>query len=142
MLRLPNVLLLSSAAAETEMAKDLLGEAANLMPVRTLTELKETADRLPYDALFCGRSFHGSRWKDAVSVIQIILGDVPVIFFSLSQDDPEDWKKVLDAGGFDLLLPPYSEFQTRAALGQAVESNKARRRNKCGSDGLAASRVV
>jgi CheY-like chemotaxis protein len=91
-------------------------------------ELRETSERSPYDVLFCGWSFHRSRWKDALGVIQMILGDLPVVFLSRSQDEKE-WKDVLEAGAFDLLLAPFSKSQALAVLGQAVESQEARGRH-------------
>ena len=128
MLRTPSVLLLSNAEAEADTAVGLFGQAASVTPVRSLSELKEKAGHSPYDALLCGWSFHRRHWKNAVRAIRIILGDLPVIFLSRSVDASQ-WKEVLDAGGFDLLLPPFSEFQTLAVLGQAVDSWEARRRH-------------
>jgi PleD family two-component response regulator len=125
--QVPNVLLLCGNDAESSAATEILVQVADLTPVRTVTELKERAAASAYDALFCGSSFHQARWKNALEVIRIILGDVPVIFLSPSED-VADWTEVLEAGGFDLLVPPYSKSETRAVLGQAVESYAARGR--------------
>lgn len=127
MLQVPNVLLLCSNDAESSALRETLVQVADLTPVRTLTELRERSTVSPYDALICGWSFHQTRWKDALEVIRIILGDVPVIFLSRSED-VDDWKAVLEAGGFDVLSPPFSKSQTLAVLGQAVESYEARGR--------------
>jgi CheY-like chemotaxis protein len=61
-------------------------------------------------------------------VIQTLLGDLPVVFLSRPEDDKE-WKDVLESGGFDLLTAPFTESQTLAVLGQAVESQVARARH-------------
>ena len=126
MLTVPSVLLLDSAETETGTIMDILAQHANLMVVRSLTELKELRAEREYDALFCGSSFHQARWKDAVQAIRIIVGgDLPVIFLSRTAGEKE-WMEVFESGGFDLLAAPYHKSQTLATLGQAVESHQER----------------
>ena len=136
MLRVPNVFLLSSNDAEVRAVTEALGRDANVVPVRTLTELKAQTADADCHALFCGWSFHKTRWKDSLNVVRILLNDVPVIFLSRPQD-AEEWKAVLESGGFDLLLPPYTQLQARAVLGQALESYEARGRHQNNMPGYA-----
>jgi DNA-binding NtrC family response regulator len=125
MLRVPNVLLLCGSDAEAEALENGLAEHVNLTRIRNLTELKERTDADRYDALFCGWSFHRTRWEDAMAAIRIIVKELPVVFLSQSAG-PKEWVEVWAAGGFDLLIIPADQgVQVHAALERIVESSGA-----------------
>jgi len=118
-LNLANVLLLCSADAEAELVKEILDECVHLTRVRNLIELTEQTEQSRFDAALVGCSFHQNRYNDAVEAIRIIRGDLPIIF--VSWPDDAEWKQMLEARGFELLLPFCSESEIRAESEQAVE---------------------
>jgi FixJ family two-component response regulator len=58
--------------------------------------------------------------------VQHTCPDLPVVIYSRTGGETE-WVKVLDAGGFDLLVAPYQKCSVLPVLEQAVNSYKARR---------------
>lgn len=124
MLRSPRVLLLSTDDTETTLLQDLLQEHAIVTAAGSLTELDAPLRSNRYDALFCAWSFQRGTWKEAVANIQESHPSLPVIVLSSSPQNRE-WAEVLEAGAFDLLVPPYEKKAVLAALEQAVESRDA-----------------
>lgn len=125
MLRHPNVLLLCSDETRVPALREILTTHAVLTPARDLPELKILLESSCYDALFCAWSFHRGSWNDALLEVRRIHPDLPVIIFSSTAGEQE-WARVLEAGGFDLLAPPYQERAVLSALEQATASYEAR----------------
>jgi two-component system, NarL family, nitrate/nitrite response regulator NarL len=123
MLRSPRVLLLSTDETETALLQDLLNEHAILTPAGNLTELAALLKSNSYDALFCAWSFQRGTWEEAVRSLQESHPGLPVIVLSSSPENRE-WAEVLEAGAFDLLVPPYEEQTVLAVLEQASASRE------------------
>ena len=124
MLRSPRVLLLSTDNTETALLTELLSEHSILTPVENLSELGALLNSDSYDALFCAWSFQRGTWKDALTDIRESYPQLPVIVLSSSPENRE-WAEVLEAGAFDLLVPPYEERAVLAVLEQASASREA-----------------
>ena len=124
MLRSPKVLLLSTNETETALLLDILQEHAVVTPAGSLGELDVLLRSTSYDALFCAWSFQRGTWKEAVENIQESHPGMPVIVLSSSPLNRE-WAEVLEAGAFDLLVPPYEKQSVLAVLEQASASQDA-----------------
>ena len=124
MLRSPRVLLLSTDETETALLQDLLNEHAILTPAGNLTELAALLKSNSYDALFCAWSFQRGTWEEAVRSLQESHPGLPVIVLSSSPENRE-WAEVLEAGAFDLLVPPYEQRAVLAVLEHASASCEA-----------------
>lgn len=124
MLRSPRVLLLSTDETETAILREMLSEHAILTPAVNLSELAALLKSNTYDALFCAWSFQRGTWEEAVSNIQESHPGLPVIVLSSSPENRE-WAEVLQAGAFDLLVPPYEKQSVLAVLEQASASQEA-----------------
>jgi DNA-binding NtrC family response regulator len=125
MLRNPNVLLLSGQTDETAVLQDTLSQHVILTPVHTIDELVARLDGGNYDALFCASSFQTGTWIDVLEEVQIHGTDLPIIILGTTSDETE-WLRVLEAGAFDLLVPPYAQGTLLAVLEQASASREAR----------------
>ena len=77
-----------------------------------------------YDALLCAWSFHTGTWKDALEEVRKLHSDLPVIILSSSAEERE-WLRVLGAGAFDLLVPPFQDRALLAVIEQASASREA-----------------
>jgi DNA-binding NtrC family response regulator len=73
-----------------------------------------------------GWSFHKGTWNDALEQVRQRSPNLPVIVFCRSGGEQE-WVEVLEAGGFDLLVPPYQKDTVLPVLEHAVVSHDARR---------------
>jgi len=125
MLRNPNVLLLCSDAKQAVVLREILSEHAVLTPAGNLSELTALLESSFYDAVFCAWSFHRGNWNDALLEARRLHPDLPVIIFSSTAGE-EEWTRVLEAGAFDLLAPPYQKRAVLSALEQATASYEAR----------------
>jgi len=124
MLRYPKVLLLSNDETETAVLEHLLGEHAALTAVHQLSELVSLLEEGKYDALFCAWSLDAGTWTNALEEVRKFHPELPVIILSSSPEERE-WMRVLEAGAFDLLVPPYEERPLLAVLEQASASRDA-----------------
>jgi DNA-binding NtrC family response regulator len=124
MLRYPRVLLLSNDESETSALDRLLTGHVLLTTVNNLPELVSLLENGNYDALFCAWSFHTGTWSDALEEVQKLHSDLPVIILSSSAEERE-WLRVLEAGAFDLLVPPFQDRALLAVLEQASASRDA-----------------
>jgi len=124
MLRNPKVLLLSNDETETAVLEQLLNEHVAVTPVNNLSELGALLENSDYDALFCAGSPDTGICNDALEEVRNVLPDLPVILLSSSAEQRE-WLQALDAGAFDVLVPPYQERALLAVLEQASASREA-----------------
>ena len=125
MLQHPNVVLLSTDKSETAVLQQILREHVMLTAAGNLRELRFHLENNDYDALFCAWSFHSGTWHDALEEVRKWHPDLPVIILSRIAEEKE-WVQVLEAGAFDLLVPPYQERMVLAVLEQASASREAR----------------
>ena len=124
MLRSPSVLLLSTDNAEAALLQELIREHAIVTVAGNLSQLDALLECNSYDALLCAWSFQRGTWKEAVKNIQESHPGLPVIVLSSSPENRE-WAEVLEAGAFDLLVPPYEKPAVLAVLEQASASREA-----------------
>ncbi len=124
MLRQPKVLLFSTDEAEMAQLQQILSEHVILTPVDHQSKLNALIEKHNYDALFCAWSLQQGSWNDVVSEVRESHPDLPVIVLSPAPDNRE-WDEVLQAGAFDLLVPPFEERSMLAVLEQASASREA-----------------
>ena len=115
------VLLLSSDKIEIDLFQEIHSDQVIVTCARGLPELRDLLKLGSYDALFCSWSYEMGTWDDALQEVHQHSPHVPVIILSRTGGEQE-WVQVLEAGGFDLLVPPYSGSLLIAMLVQAVES--------------------
>jgi DNA-binding NtrC family response regulator len=71
-------------------------------------------------------SFEWSLRSEVLEQVQEKCPSLPVIIFCRMGSEKE-WVEVLEAGGFDLLVPPYRKSTVLSVLEHAVASYEARR---------------
>ena len=121
MLQCPKILFLSGEDAEAGVLEEILSERAILTCARNLRQLKVLLEQGEYDALLCSWFFDLGTWKNALEEVQQRDPDLPVIVLSRTAGEPE-LVAVLEAGAFDLLVPPYRQQALLAGLEQASAS--------------------
>jgi DNA-binding NtrC family response regulator len=126
MLTYTQILLFSNDDAEIRSFQTLFEEHAITKTVRDLEELQSSLNEDIFDAVFCGWSYSTGSWIDVLARVQRSSPDLPVVICSRTGGETE-WIKVLQAGGFDLLVAPYQKGSVLPVLEQAVNSYKARR---------------
>ena len=106
MLRSPKVLLLSSDETERGLLQDVLGEHDTLTVAGNLPELRSFLELGNYDGLFCAQSSQTGTWKEVLEDMRETHPDLPVIILP-SMPETMGWASILEAGTFNLLVPPY-----------------------------------
>ena len=124
-LRVPKVLVLMCDADERAILHKVLELHAELTCVCTPQEMAKQLEHDSYDALFCARSLSVGSWREVVEGVRQIDSHLPVIIVSKTAGEQE-WVEVLQAGGFDLLGPPYYERVCLSVLEHAVLSHEGR----------------
>jgi DNA-binding NtrC family response regulator len=125
MLRVPHVALLTEDALQANALVERLQECLVLTHITSFLELEKGSENGQFDVLFCDWRFGDSGWKDALERVQARHPDLPVIILSRTGGERE-WMEVLDAGAFDLLVPPYSKPPLLAIVEHAAASHMAR----------------
>ncbi|HWP84353.1 MAG TPA: response regulator [Terriglobia bacterium] len=118
----PNVLLVGGEGADAAELEAILRKHANLFRADPPQDLKKILEQDWYDAAFC-------EWAVRNTVLLQVrekCSHLPVVVFYRTGGERE-WVEVLQAGGFDLLVPPYREKTVLATLEQAVASHQASR---------------
>ena len=122
----PKILLISSAETESKVLEEVLSEHVNLHPVRNLQDLEIALENGSYSAVFCGWSCHKGAQDSIFQTMRRTSPDLPVVVFCGTGGERE-WTEVLEAGGFDLLVPPYQKSKVLPVLAHAIVSGQARR---------------
>jgi len=125
MLEYPNVLLLSTDTIETTVLQQALRKHVILTRADNLSDAMFLLEGGGYDAFFCAWSFHAGTWMEALETVREWQPDLPVIILSRTAEERE-WLQVLEAGAFDLLVPPFEKEELLAVLEQASASREAR----------------
>lgn len=125
----PKVLLISSDEAEAKALEGVLSEHVILTSTCNPLELENILDGSSYDAVFCGCSFQTANWSTALHRIRERNPDLPVIIFC-GEGGEREWIEVLDAGGFDLLVPPFHKRSVVSLLEHAIATYEARQIHK------------
>ena len=125
----PNILLLATDDSESTSLQRALNEYVALRKLGDVRELEGELKAGNYDAVLCGWSFHWGRWSDVLLQVQDRCPDVPVIVFNRAGGERE-WLDVLNAGGFDLLVPPYDRRSVLSVVEHAIASHSARMSRK------------
>jgi DNA-binding NtrC family response regulator len=127
MLRTPKVILFCDHN-ESNLLEQTLNRHVILKPVHTNSELRTLLERGHFDAVFCGWSFQAggsvTTWNEVMEVVAESHPELPVIILS-SLAESEQWGEALEAGAFDLLIPPYEERSVLAMLEHAAVSREA-----------------
>jgi DNA-binding NtrC family response regulator len=121
--------MLSNGEPEMETLAGMLRDHVAVCSVSKLAELQRLLELGDADLLFCPWSFPEGDWNTVVAVIRQTSPDTPVIVTTRFGDEKE-WLRVLEAGGFDLLVPPYRTSVVLTVLEQAVASQEAREWSK------------
>jgi FixJ family two-component response regulator len=107
----------------------MLDEAAagNLERVASITELASSAPRKRYAVLLIpAAGFTSEEWW---SIWAFVNGREPrpcLLVYAL-QSDFDMWSSILEAGGHDLIVAPFTEMKLRTALESAMEEFSRRR---------------
>jgi DNA-binding NtrC family response regulator len=131
-LPIPRVLLFTSSGAEAELFQDLLRHHASVTAASSLADLRRQLASADFDAVLCSWSFRAFGWSDVVEELQRHDPNLPAIVISPSPED-RVWLEVLEAGAFDLLVPPHRDDTVLAVLTQAAASRQARESRPCAS---------
>ncbi len=94
-----------------------------------MEQLDSLLKRGDFDAVFCGWSFHSGsletgKWSDVLDIVADTVPGLPVVVLS-SISESDEWIQALEAGAFDLLIPPYEERGVLAMLEHAALSREA-----------------
>ncbi|MBI2816832.1 MAG: response regulator [Acidobacteria bacterium] len=123
-MRSPRVLLLSASETETAELEQILSEYVSLTLVSDPSKLDSLLENEVYDALFCAWALPRATWTDVLDDVREFHPDLPVIVLAPAPE-VRQWAQVLDAGAFDLLIPPYQQCAVLATLGHASISQQA-----------------
>lgn len=123
-MRSPKVLLLSASETETAQLEQILGNYVSLTPVSDPSKLDSLLENDGYDALFCAWALPRATWNDVLDDVREFHPDIPVIVLAPAPE-VRQWAEVLEAGAFDLLIPPYEERAVLATLEHASVSQQA-----------------
>lgn len=104
MIRPPRVALLPEDETQAKILGDLLQQHTLLTHIRNVSELLHLLNANEPDVLFCGESFQGGTWRDALAAVRAHDLDLSVIVLSRTGAEKE-WMEVLEAGAFNLLVP-------------------------------------
>ena len=118
----PKVLVLGSDPDASFLAETL----APFAEVKRLEKIPKAFKPLGeenYDAVFCPWESPEGTWRTVLESIQKLRLEVPLIVFCHCGGERE-WIEVLEAGAFDLLVPPYSSYQMLAVLEHALASRR------------------
>jgi DNA-binding NtrC family response regulator len=125
MLRDTCVLLLTHDELQARNLQELLREHVILTQARSLPDLREHLRTRQFDALFCDGSFYINQWQHLLQDIREHDPALPVIVLSRTGGEKE-WVEVIEAGAFDLLVPPYYKPVVLSVVVQAAASHEAR----------------
>jgi len=123
MLRVPDVLLLSADRSEIAQIEGILKQYANLTPTDDLSQVMDLLANRDFDALFCAWSFQKGSWMDVLEGVRMCRPDLPVIVLAPGPNVRE-WTEVLEAGAFDLLVPPHDGRSVQAVLEHAAATRE------------------
>ena len=121
----PRIALLTANEAQTQALEKLLQEHITLIHVRTLQEFVKSLEASQFDAFFCEGMIGNGTWKDALETVREQDPDLPLILLSRNSGENE-WLEVIQAGAFDLLVPPYDESCVLSLIEHAAASRLAR----------------
>jgi DNA-binding NtrC family response regulator len=124
----PKILLFSNDAADIRTWEAVFDETAITCVARNLQQLQNCLAEDDPDVVFCGWSCGGgaSTWHDVLARVQNTRPNLPVVIYSRTGGETE-WIRVLEAGAFDLIAPPYQKRSVLPVLEQAIASHQARR---------------
>ena len=125
----PNVLLIGDDDARMAKWRETLGRAARLAQAEDLPQALQMLARSGYEAVFVEWRFHCGTWREALQLLGAIYPDLPVIVISRSdgmEQEIQEWKEVIAAGAFDLLLASDHQSAALSVLEQAVATSEAR----------------
>ena len=118
------VLLLSSQEPSTDLLREILARHVVLATARNIEELLHLLRTCHYDAFLCDWACKECGSQGVCSQVRQLVPDLPVIVVCRLAGEQE-WVEVLEAGCFDILGAPYSDYSVLAVLEHAVASREA-----------------
>lgn len=118
------IILLGPDETGNGILRRLLAKHATVRCARNLPEVLTLLKTESYDVLFCNWFFDRSTWRQALEEVHKRFPGLPTIVVYHSAEE-SDWIEVLNAGGFDLLAPPYDDRLVADVLEHAAMSREA-----------------
>ena len=125
----PNVLLIGDDDARMAKWRETFERSARVAQAEDLPQALQQLARADYDAVGVDWRFHCGTWREALQLLGAIYPDLPVIVISRSdgmEQEIQEWKEVIAAGAFDLLLASDHQSAALSVLEQAVATSEAR----------------
>jgi DNA-binding NtrC family response regulator len=116
----PKVLIVGSDLNGCHVAAEILTRFATVTRVPRIQDALSTAAE-SYDAIFCPWEFAEGTWRGVLEEAQKLDPPIPVIVLSRWAGEKQ-WVETLQAGAFDLLVPPFTNYQILAVLEHAMAS--------------------
>jgi DNA-binding NtrC family response regulator len=121
MLAYPKVVMIAGDPDDFRVA-EVLARLAAVTRVERIAQAISQLESGDCDVLFCPWQPSEGTWRDVLDAVHKRHGvGVPVVVFCHCGGEHE-WTEVLNAGAFDLLVPPYESHQVRELLEDALES--------------------
>jgi DNA-binding NtrC family response regulator len=124
------VLLVGCSAADTGKLSNLLSCFSTIECARNIPELVKLLRRETYDAVLCDACFGQDTWREVLATAQRLAPGLPVIVVDHAGEEAE-WVEVLNAGGFDLLAPPFENCNLESVLEHATASRNLQETCAC-----------
>ena len=125
----PNVLLIGDDDARMARLRAILRRTSYVEQAEDLPEALQQLTEADYEAVFVDWQFHCGTWKDALRLVGALYLDLPLIVISQSdgiEQGIQEWKEVIEAGAFDLLVASDRESAALSLLEHAVATSAAR----------------
>ena len=118
------VLLLAGSDPAIAAVEQILESHTDLTVVSDLADMLWELAHEQTEVLFCDWRFPLGTWRDVLECVLMQYPELPVIVISRCGDE-QQWREVLDAGGFDLVTG-HSESAVLSVLEHAAASRDAR----------------
>jgi DNA-binding NtrC family response regulator len=116
----PKVVMIAGDPDDFQVA-EVLARLAAVTRVERTAEAMLQLESGDCDVLFCPWQPAEGTWRDVLDTVHKWHVGIPVVVFCHCGGEHE-WTEVLNAGAFDLLVPPYESHQVRELLEHALES--------------------
>ena len=100
-----------------------LQELRQVVTAAGLDEAMQALRKTEFEAVFSPWEFVGGNWSDLMASLHKEEVRVPAIFYYHCAGEGE-WMQALEAGAFDLLVPPYDKYKLSVVLEHARASQQ------------------
>lgn len=134
-----SILLVSHLAEDRTAFHEIFGrEPWSLYQAETLAEARRSLGGHLVDIVLCEQELPDGDWDDLLRYLSVFERPPQLIVLSRVGDD-RLWSRVLNLGGYDVLVKPLNRFEVLRIVGQAMrqreELNSKRARNASGDAG-------